>query len=48
MVVRAGTKVIRDVTQLREAVGYAAASGERAIELEIVREHRAQKIMLKW
>jgi C-terminal processing protease CtpA/Prc len=48
VVVRAGARVIRDVTQLREAVGYASASGERAIELEIVRDHKSQKIILKW
>ncbi len=48
VIVRAGAYVVRDVLELQELVGRASMNGERSLELEIVRDHKNQKITLRW
>ena len=48
VITKVGGQAVRTVPEVRDLVGLATENGERAIELEIVRQKRGQKILLKW
>lgn len=48
VIAKVGGQAVRTVPEVRDLVGLATENGERAIELEIVRQKRGQKILLKW
>jgi S1-C subfamily serine protease len=39
---------VATVNDVRELVGAAADNGEHAVELEIVRERRDRRLVLRW
>ncbi len=48
VIVRIGPQDVSSVSEMRELVGLAAENGERALEMEIVRDRRARKLVLRW
>jgi C-terminal processing protease CtpA/Prc len=48
VIVAADGDVVRSVSQVREIVARAAENGERAVELDIRREKRPRKLILRW
>lgn len=48
VIVAADGDAVRSVAQVREIIARAADDGERAVELEILREKRPRKLTLRW
>lgn len=45
---KVGGQEVRRVTEVRDLVALAAENGDHAVELELVRQKRPMKLMLKW
>ena len=45
---KVGGQDVRRVTEVRDLVALAAENGDHAVELELVRQKRPMKLMLKW
>ena len=48
VIVKVAGQTVRSVFEVRELVGLAAENRERAVELEILRQKKGQKVMLRW
>lgn len=48
VIAKVGGQVVRRVTEVRDLVALAAENGDHAVELEIVRQRKAVRLMLKW
>jgi predicted metalloprotease with PDZ domain len=47
VIVKVAGQVVRNVNELRELIGQAVENGDRSVELELVRERRTLKVMLR-
>ena len=43
-----GGQAVRRVTEVRDLIGLASENGDHAVELDIVRQRKAVKVMLRW
>ncbi|MEO5815664.1 MAG: PDZ domain-containing protein [Gemmatimonadaceae bacterium] len=48
IITKAGGQVVRSVSEVRDLVRLASDDGEHAIEVDVLRQKRAQRIVLKW
>ncbi len=48
VIAKVGRQVVRRVSEVIDLVGLAAENGDRGVELEIVRQRKPMKIMLRW
>ena len=48
VITKVGGQVVQSISQVRDLVRTVSENGERAVELEILRQKRTQRITLKW
>lgn len=48
VILRVGRQSVRRVSEVLDLVGLAAENGDHAVELQVVRQRKPMKIMLKW
>jgi S1-C subfamily serine protease len=48
VIVKVGGQAVKNVSEVRDLVGLANDDGEHAIEMEILRQKKTQKLTLKW
>jgi S1-C subfamily serine protease len=48
VIVKVGGQAVKNVSEVRDLVGLANDDGEHAIEMEILRQKKTQRLTLKW